>query len=72
MNAVAIILVAILVTITIGLSIFSQRFTRTTTDFYLAGRKVGAFTNASAISGIKSGPVAATPVSSQDPAYLQR
>ena len=37
--------------ITIALSIFSQRFTRTTTDFYLAGRKVGSFTNASAIGG---------------------
>lgn len=51
MNTAAISLVGILVAITIGLSIFSQRFTRTTTDFYLAGRKVGAFTNASAISG---------------------
>jgi cation/acetate symporter len=44
-------LVGVLVLITISLSIFSQRFTRTTADFYLAGRKVGAFTNASAISG---------------------
>mgnify|MGYP000863691648 FL=1 len=51
MNTTAILLVAALVLITIGLSIFSQRFTRTTTDFYLAGRKVGSFTNASAISG---------------------
>ena len=51
MNTTAIVLVAALVAITIGLSIFSQRFTRTTTDFYLAGRKVGSFTNASAISG---------------------
>jgi cation/acetate symporter len=51
MNSVAIILVGILVLITIALSVFSQRFTRTTTDFYLAGRKVGSFTNASAIGG---------------------
>lgn len=51
MNTTAMLLVGVLVAITIGLSIFSQRFTRTTTDFYLAGRKVGAFTNASAISG---------------------
>jgi cation/acetate symporter len=51
MNTTAIILVAALVLITIGVSVFSQRFTRTTTDFYLAGRKVGSFTNASAIGG---------------------
>ncbi len=51
MNTTAIVLVAALVAITISLSIFSQRFTRTTSDFYLAGRKVGSFTNASAISG---------------------
>jgi cation/acetate symporter len=40
-----------LVLFTIALSIFSRRFTRTTADFYLAGRKVGSFSNASAISG---------------------
>lgn len=51
MNTVAISLVVILIIFTIGLSIFSRRFTRTTADFYLAGRKVGSFTNASAISG---------------------
>ena len=51
MNTVAISLVVILILFTIALSIFSRRFTRTTADFYLAGRKVGSFTNASAISG---------------------
>ncbi len=51
MNIVAISLVVILILFTIGLSVFSRRFTRTTADFYLAGRKVGSFTNASAISG---------------------
>ncbi|MEL7666839.1 MAG: cation acetate symporter [Actinomycetota bacterium] len=51
MNTVAIILVIGLVVFTIVLSIFSRRFTRTTADFYLAGRKVGPFSNASAISG---------------------
>ncbi len=51
MNIIAISLVVILILFTIGLSIFSRRFTRTTADFYLAGRKVGSFTNASAISG---------------------
>jgi cation/acetate symporter len=43
--------VVVLILFTIALSIFSRRFTRTTADFYLAGRKVGSFTNASAISG---------------------
>ena len=51
MNYIAISLVVVLILFTIGLSIFSRRFTRTTADFYLAGRKVGSFTNASAISG---------------------
>ena len=51
MNLVAVGLVVALILFTIGLSIFSRRFTRTTADFYLAGRKVGSFTNASAISG---------------------
>ncbi|MBN2847818.1 MAG: cation acetate symporter [Coriobacteriia bacterium] len=51
MNTIAIILVVALTLFTIGLSIFSRRFTRTTADFYLAGRKVGSFANASAISG---------------------
>lgn len=51
LNTLSIILVAVLISITIGLSWFSRRFTRTTADFYLAGRKVGSFANASAISG---------------------
>ncbi len=51
MNTIAITLVVALILFTIGLSIFSRRFTRTTADFYLAGRKVGSFSNASAISG---------------------
>lgn len=50
-NTIAVSLVVALILFTIGLSIFSRRFTRTTADFYLAGRKVGSFTNASAISG---------------------
>ncbi|MBN1193242.1 MAG: cation acetate symporter [Coriobacteriia bacterium] len=51
MNTIAIILVVVLILFTIALSVFSRRFTRTTADFYLAGRKVGSFSNASAISG---------------------
>jgi len=50
-NTIAIVLVIALILFTIALSIFSRRFTRTTADFYLAGRKVGSFSNASAISG---------------------
>ena len=50
-NLIATMLVVILILFTIALSIFSRRFTRTTADFYLAGRKVGSFSNASAISG---------------------
>jgi len=50
-NAIAITLVVVLILFTIALSVFSRRFTRTTADFYLAGRKVGSFSNASAISG---------------------
>lgn len=51
MNTLAIVLVIALILFTIALSVFSRRFTRTTADFYLAGRKVGSFSNASAISG---------------------
>ncbi|MCX8006699.1 MAG: cation acetate symporter [Coriobacteriia bacterium] len=51
MNTLAIALVVLLILFTIALSVFSRRFTRTTADFYLAGRKVGSFSNASAISG---------------------
>lgn len=51
MNTIAIVLVVALILFTIALSVFSRRFTRTTADFYLAGRKVGSFSNASAISG---------------------
>ena len=51
MNTAAIIMVVILLLLTIGISFYTRRWTRTTADFYLAGRKVGYFTNASAICG---------------------
>ncbi|MDY0087221.1 MAG: cation acetate symporter [Coriobacteriia bacterium] len=51
LNVIAIVMVVALTVFTIGLSIFVRRFTRTTADFYLAGRKVGTIANASAISG---------------------
>ncbi len=51
LNVIAIIMVIGLTVFTVGLAIFVRRFTRTTADFYLAGRKVGTIANASAISG---------------------
>jgi cation/acetate symporter len=51
LNMIAIIMVIGLTVFTVGLAIFVRRFTRTTADFYLAGRKVGTIANASAISG---------------------
>lgn len=50
-NLIAIIMVVALLLITIFISFYTRRFTRTAVDFYLAGRKVGYFTNASAICG---------------------
>jgi cation/acetate symporter len=44
-------MVIFLLFITVAISFYTRRFTRTTVDFYLAGRKVGFFTNASAICG---------------------
>ncbi len=51
LNVIAIVMVIIVTVFTVGLAILVRRFTRTTADFYLAGRKVGTFANASAISG---------------------
>ncbi len=51
MNTAAIVMVLALLIVTIAISFYSRRFTRTTVDFYLAGRKVGFLTNASAICG---------------------
>jgi cation/acetate symporter len=51
LNVIAIVMVIGLTIFTVGLAIFVRRFTRTTADFYLAGRKVGTIANASAISG---------------------
>jgi cation/acetate symporter len=51
LNIIAIVMVIGLTVFTVGLAIFVRRFTRTTADFYLAGRKVGTIANASAISG---------------------
>ena len=51
MSLAAILGVCLVATITLGLSAFGLRFSRTTSDFYVASRSVGARTNAAAISG---------------------
>lgn len=50
-NPVAIALVLLIVCISVGVTIFSRRFTRTTADFYVAGRGISAIQNAFALSG---------------------
>jgi len=50
-NQWAIILVLAMMLATVATSFYSRRFTRTTVEFYLAGRRVGFFLNASAICG---------------------
>ncbi len=50
-NPLAIILVILIVGISVAVTIFSRRFTRTTADFYVAGRGVSAVQNAMALSG---------------------
>lgn len=49
MNAIAIGMTLALILAIIGISVFARQFNKTTVDFYLAGRKVNYFTNASAI-----------------------
>jgi len=51
LNLAAILMVLTLLAVTVAISFYTRRWTRTTVDFYLAGRKIGYFTNASAICG---------------------
>ncbi len=51
MNIVAISIVLILVGITIGVAWYSRRWTRTTSEFYVAGQKISWFQNALALTG---------------------
>ncbi|HZP14575.1 MAG TPA: cation acetate symporter, partial [Nocardioides sp.] len=51
MSLAAILGVCLVAAVTLGLSAFGLRFSRTTSDFYVASRSVGARTNAAAISG---------------------
>lgn len=50
-NQWSVILVMAMMLATIGIAVYSRRFTETTVEFYLAGRRVGFFLNASAICG---------------------
>ncbi|MEN4017496.1 MAG: cation acetate symporter [Methanobacterium sp.] len=50
-NPLAIALVLLMVGISLAVTIFSRRFTRTTADFYVAGRGISASENAFALSG---------------------
>jgi cation/acetate symporter len=50
-NMYAITMVLTLVFVTIGISIYTRTFNSNTANFYLAGRKVGFLTNATAICG---------------------
>src|SRR5919202_1058055 len=43
--------VAVIVVVTIGMGIYATRISRTASDFFVAGRSVSVFWNASAISG---------------------
>lgn len=51
MNAYAIAALVALITATIGIGLYGIRFSRGTSDFFLASRSISPFMNASAISG---------------------
>src|SRR5438132_3527708 len=48
---IPVIFVTVIVVVTIGLGIWATRISHTASDFFVAGRSVNAFWNASAISG---------------------
>lgn len=51
MNTAAVVLGVIFIIGSLVVSLYARRRTRTVLDFYLAGRRIGAFANASAICG---------------------
>jgi cation/acetate symporter len=51
MSWIPVVMVALVVLATIGLGIYTTRISRTASDFFVAGRSVNVFWNASAISG---------------------
>src|SRR3712207_9487372 len=50
-NAIPIVMVVLVVLATVGLGIYATRISHTASDFFVAGRSVNVFWNASAISG---------------------
>lgn len=50
-NIWAIMMVILLVAVTIAISLYTRKFNSNTANFYLAGRKIGFMTNATAICG---------------------
>jgi len=48
---IATILVGVIVAISVGVALFSSRFTKSTSEFYVAGRGINAIQNALALSG---------------------
>jgi cation/acetate symporter len=50
-GAIPVIMVALVVAATVGLGLYTTRISRTASDFFVAGRSVSVFWNASAISG---------------------
>jgi cation/acetate symporter len=50
-NAIPIVMVVLVVLATLGLGIYATRISHTASDFFVAGRSVNVFWNASAISG---------------------
>src|SRR3712207_163822 len=50
-NAIPIVMVVLVVLATVGLGIWATRISHTASDFFVAGRSVNVFWNASAISG---------------------
>ncbi|OUJ19084.1 Na+(or H+)/acetate symporter ActP [Methanonatronarchaeum thermophilum] len=51
MNVIALSIVLVLVSITIGIAWYSRRWTRTTSEFYVAGQKISWVQNALALTG---------------------
>src|SRR5262245_14090959 len=51
MSWIPIFLVTLVVVATVGLGLYAARVSRTASDFFVAGRSVSVFWNASAISG---------------------
>ncbi|OKY78543.1 MAG: Na+(or H+)/acetate symporter ActP [Candidatus Methanohalarchaeum thermophilum] len=51
MNIVALLIVLLLISVTLGVAWYSRRWTRTTSEFYVAGQKISWIQNALALTG---------------------